>query len=152
MTVKEIMNTAVATCAPETDLAAAIAVMRDRHCGFLPVIDARGAVAGVLTDRDACLAAGDSHRPAQRISVLEAMSAPAFSCLADENVKAALATMGRHRIRRLPVVDKSGRLLGVLSMDDVVHAPQRRGGPTAEDIVSALKAITAAPPVVLAEA
>jgi CBS domain-containing protein len=71
------------------------------------------------------------------------MSHPVFSCFADENLKTVLVTMSKHRVRRLPVLNKSGHLEGVLSIDDIVQAPQRRGGPTAEDIVAALKAIYA---------
>jgi CBS domain-containing protein len=71
------------------------------------------------------------------------MSHPVFSCFADENVKTVLVTMGRHRVRRLPVLNKTGHLAGVLSMDDIVQAPHKRGAPTPEDIVAALKAIYA---------
>ena len=143
MTVKELMKTAVATCSPGSDLGAVVTLMRDRDCGFLPVIDSHGIVVGVVTDRDVCMAAGTKHRPLARISVDETMSHPVFSCFADENVKTVLVTMAKHRTRRLPVLNKSGHLQGVLSMDDIVHAPRRRGGPTADDIVAALRAIYA---------
>jgi FOG: CBS domain len=143
MIVKEVMNTAVATCAPESDLASVIDIIRQRDCGFLPVVDSHGLVVGVVTDRDVCMAAGAKHRPLARVSVNETMSHPVFSCFADENVKTVLVTMAKHRIRRLPVLNKSGHLQAVLSMDDIVQAPPRLGGPTADDIIAALKAIYA---------
>ena len=141
MVVKDIMNKTVATCRPESDLASAIETMRERECGFLPVVDSHGIVVGIVTDRDVCLAGGTKHRPLARVSVKETMSHPVFSCFPDENVKVVLATMAKHRVRRLPVLNKSGHLEGVLSIDDIVQAPRRRGGPTAEDIVAALKGI-----------
>ncbi len=143
MTVKEMMNTAVATCAPESGLASVIDIMREHDCGFLPVVDSHGIVVGVVTDRDVCMAGGAKHRSLARISVKETMSHPVFNCFADENLKTVLVTMAKHRVRRLPVLNKSGHLQGVLSIDDIVHAPPRRGAPTAEDIVAALKAIYA---------
>ena len=143
MTVKEVMNTAVATCAPDTDLTSVVEGMRKHDCGFVPVVDRHGIVVGVVTDRDVCLASGTKHRPLARVSVKETMSHPVFSCFADENLKTVLVTMSKHRVRRLPVLNKSGHLEGVLSIDDIVQAPHRRGGPTAEDIVAALKAIYA---------
>jgi CBS domain-containing protein len=97
----------------------------------------------VVTDRDVCLAEGSKHRPLARISVRETMSHPVFSCFADENLKTVLVTMAKHRVRRLPVLNKTGHLGGVLSIDEIVQAPQKRGGPTPEDIVAALKAIYA---------
>jgi CBS domain-containing protein len=149
MTVKEIMCAAAATCAPSSDLASVIETMRDHNCGFLPVVDARGAVVGVITDRDICLTIADTRRPIDRISAGEAMSSPAFSCFPDENLKIVLATMAIHRVRRLPVVDKHGRLAGVLSMDDVVLTPHHRGAPSPDEVVAALRTICAHPPVAL---
>lgn len=143
MVVKDIMNKAVATCAPDSNLASVIEIMRSRDCGFLPVVDSHGIVVGVITDRDICLAGGATHRALARVPVKETMSHPVFSCFADENVKVVLATMAKHRVRRLPVLTKTGHLEGVLSIDDVVQAPQRRGAATAEEIVAALKGIYA---------
>ena len=141
MFVKDVMKKAVATCAPESDLASVIETMRVRDCGFLPVVDSNGIIIGVVTDRDVCMAAGTTLRPLARVSVKDAMSHPVFSCFPDENVKTVLATMAKHRVRRLPVLNKSGHLEGVLSIDDIAQAPPRRGGPTAEEIVAALKGI-----------
>ena len=143
MTVKEVMQKAVATCSPETDLSAVVGIMRDRDCGFLPVLDSHGVAVGVVTDRDVCLAAGTKHRPLARVSVKETMSHPVFSCFADENLKTVLVTLAKHRVRRLPVLNKAGHLEGVLSIDDIVQAPHERRAPTPEDILAALRAVYA---------
>jgi CBS domain-containing protein len=147
MTVKEVMNTAVATCAPDADLTSVVDAMRKHDCGFVPVVDRHGIVVGVVTDRDVCLAGGTKHRSLARVSVKETMSHPVFSCFADENLKTVLVTMSKHRVRRLPVLNKSGHLEGVLSIDDIVSAVPRRGAPTADDIVGALKRMYSARPI-----
>ena len=147
MIVSDLMKTDVATCNPQDDLATAGKAMRDHHCGFVPVVDSRGMLAGVLTDRDVCLYATATPRTMTHLSVKDAMSHPVFSCCADENLKVTIATMATHHVRRLPVVDKEGHLRGVLSIDDVIQAPPQRGAPNAEEIVSALKGISAPRPV-----
>ena len=143
MIVKEVMKSAVAICPPDSDLADAVVAMREHDCGFLPVVNSGGVTVGVVTDRDVCLAAGACARPLARISVKETMSHPVFSCFPDENLKVVLGTMAKHRVRRLPVLDRSGHLEGVVSLDDIVLAPHRRGAPSPEDVVMALKAICA---------
>ena len=147
MIVSEIMKTDVATCTLEDDLASAARIMRDRRCGLLPVVDSHGVVAGVITDRDICVAAADASRTMARRGVKDVMSHPVFGCFPDENVKVTIATMARRHVRRLTVLDKHGHLQGMLSIDDVILAPDRRGAPTAEEIVAALKGIAAPKPV-----
>jgi len=145
MTVKEIMKVDVATCAPGSDLTEAARTMRDRACGFLPVVDSRGTVVGVVTDRDVCLAVS-SKKPPVNTAVSEVMSHEVFGCFEDEHVRTALATMSKHHVRRLPVVEKAhGHLRGVISLDDVALAPRRRGSPTNDDVAGALRAICARP-------
>jgi CBS domain-containing protein len=147
MIVKDIMKRPAVTCGPDSDLGSAVEAMRTNDCGFLPVVEAHGILVGVVTDRDVCLRAGTKHRAFDRISVRETMSHPVYSCFPDENVKTVLVTMAKWRVRRLPVLNRYGHLEGVLSIDDVVEAPFRRGGPTAEDILTALKEIYASRPV-----
>jgi CBS domain-containing protein len=138
------MNRDVGTCAPTDDLSVPVEAMRQHKCGFVPVVDSDGAVTGVITDRDICLAlAAHPTRTASRIAVSDTMSRPVFSCFPEENLKVVLGTMAKRRVRRLPVLSTEGHLQGVLSIDDIVHAPKRRGAPTAEEIVNALKLITA---------
>lgn len=148
MTVQEVMKNDVATCTATDDVATAARLMFDRHCGFVPVIDSRGAVAGVVTDRDVCIiAATEKHRTPEHIPVQNVMSHPVYSCLPTENLRSVLTTMATHHVRRLPVIDERGHLRGVLSIDDIVLAPHRRGAPTADEVVSALKSIISARPL-----
>jgi CBS domain-containing protein len=143
MLVNEIMKKPPATCTTNDTVTEASKIMHEHQCGFVPVVDARGAVVGVVTDRDVCLLVGDKHRAMTHISVQDAMSHPVFSCYAEDSVKTTLATMAKRHVRRLPVLDTHGHLQGVLSIDDVIQAPYRRGSPTAEDIVSSLRSIGA---------
>jgi CBS domain-containing protein len=142
MVVREIMKTDVATSAPNEALDGVLRTMQTHNCGFAPVVDSAGTVVGVITDRDAGLAmAHHPERPPSRIAVREAMTKPVFGCLPDDNLKRVLATMANHHVRRLPVIDEDGHLRGVLSIDDIVVTERRRGSPTAEEIVGALKMI-----------
>ena len=146
MTVKEVMTTEFTACAPADTLAAVSKSMRERDCGFIPVVNAGGTAVGIVTDRDLALAVGGSTRAAERISAAEVMSTPVFACFAEENLKVVLATMAAHHVRRLPVLDKQhGHVVGVLSLDDIARAPHHRGAPTAEEIVDAFRRIVSAP-------
>ena len=148
MTVRDMMKKDISTCTPNDDVATAVTIMRDHKCGFVPVVDSHGIVVGVVTDRDLCLALGsEKHRTAEHVAVRDAMSHPVFSCFPDENPKAVLATMGKHHVRRLTVLDRHGHLQGVLSIDDIVQTPRHRGAPTAEEIVDALKRIGSPRPI-----
>lgn len=150
MLVNEIMKRPPATCTTNDTVTQAARIMHEHKCGFVPVVDSRGSVIGVVTDRDVCLVVGDKNRAMTHVSVQDAMSHPVFSCYVDDNVKVTLGTMARRHVRRLPVLDKRGRLQGILSIDDVIQAPSKRGSPTAEEIVTALRGITAPVPIELA--
>ena len=133
MKIQSIMTKDVATCGPHTDLAAVATLMWQRDCGIVPVVGEAGSVVGVITDRDICIAASD------------AMSHPVHACMAGDDVSEALSVMKQFRVRRLPVIDKSGMLKGVVSMNDLVTAAGRAKGPAAKDVLATLSAICAHP-------
>jgi CBS domain-containing protein len=120
MEVRRIMTSNVAACRPDTNLSAVAGLMWDYDCGVIPVIDENRKVVGVITDRDICMAAAMSNRPASQISVGELTSGEVFACAPEDDVSEALATMQRGRVLRLPVVDRDGTLQGILSMNDIV--------------------------------
>jgi CBS domain-containing protein len=120
MKVRDIMTTNVVSCRKDTDLATAARLMLDNRCGTMPVVDEQSRVAGIITDRDIAMAAATRQRNAAHIAVHEAMSGHVKTCLADDDIGAALHVMEERRVRRLPVLDGNGHLAGILSIDDIV--------------------------------
>jgi CBS domain-containing protein len=143
MRVQDVMMGTPAYCSPETNLGAATELLWNRNCGILPVVDAQQKVVGVVTDRDLCVALGTRNRLPGEITVAEVARGQVYSCQAQDDVHAALETMARNKVRRLPVINRDGMLEGILSMDNVVlHAESNR---TAEllhgEIVNTLQRI-----------
>jgi CBS-domain-containing membrane protein len=95
----------------------------------------------VLTDRDICMAAYTTGRRLRDLRVADCMSKGIATCRPDDDLAAAARTMAEHRVRRLPVVDAQRKVIGVLSMNDVVRAAESRE--LAEQTLSALKSICA---------
>jgi CBS domain-containing protein len=141
--VRDLMSAPAQTCQPDTDLAAVTKLMWDHDCGFVPVIDASGGVAGVITDRDISVATATRRQPPERISAAQTMTSHVHVSMQDDTLSEALATMKRFKVRRLPVVDSSGRLQGVISMNDVVLASHETQDPPASEVVSTLASICA---------
>jgi CBS domain-containing protein len=143
MTAQQLMSTPPRTCRPTTDLAAVTRLMRDCDCGVVAVVDASGHPVGVVTDRDICVATAAHRRLPNQVPAAEVMTRQLHNCLVDDSIDQALATMKAAKVRRLPVVDGTGHLEGVLSLNDVVRAVGTREGPTAEAVVDTLAAICA---------
>ena len=146
MRVEEVMMRTPVCCGPETNLGAATELLWSRNCGILPIVNAQQKVIGVITDRDLCIALGTRNQLAGQVAVGDVMSGTVYSCRPEDDIHAALDTMARNRVRRLPVISKEGHLEGILSMDNVVlHADAAGAGKTAElgsrDIVVTLQRI-----------
>jgi CBS-domain-containing membrane protein len=110
-------------------LNAAARIMWDHDCGCAPVVDQTGKLVGIVTDRDLCMAAYTQGQPLGAIPVERAMSARVIACARGDDLATAHRLMRTHEIHRLPVTDTRGRLLGILSLSDLVdHA---RGNPAA---------------------
>jgi CBS domain-containing protein len=149
MRVREIMTEPLLTCTPETSLAVAARQMGQANYGTLPVVDVHGRLVGIITDRDICLAVSRTNRNALNVAVHEVMTPNVFSALVDDDVHAALAMMKDARVRRLPVRDQSGRLTGMLSIEDLVVRAIERDGINAHEIVAALRAMCTRVPAAL---
>jgi CBS domain-containing protein len=137
------MTTAPEACRPEDNLGEAVALLWSADCGVLPVTDHSGHVAGILTDRDICIALGTRNQRASEIRVASVMRTNVHTCQPSEDVLTALGRMGEWRVRRLPVVDTIGRLVGILSLNDVVLAAGPGNGVRPGAVLDAFKAVGA---------
>lgn len=122
MQVRELMTAPPVTCTPETSLGVAAGRMADSRCGALLVVDPKGRLAGIITDRDICLAMSRTNRNALNISVGEVMTRKVSTVQLGDEVRRALTLMRTARVRRVPVLDDAGQLKGLLSINDVVVA------------------------------
>jgi CBS domain-containing protein len=127
MGIEELMNRFPATCGPDETLSEAAQKMQDSNCAFLPVTAGAGfqCLVGMITDGDICMAAQLRGRCLEELRARDAMARELRFCNPGDSLVKAEAIMQEARIRRLPVVDESGRLLGVLSLEDVAYAAER---------------------------
>jgi CBS domain-containing protein len=142
MKVQNIMTTNVASCSPDTNLAAAAGLLWDHDCGSMPVVDGEGKVVGMVTDRDLCMALATKSRPASEIPVREAITGAVHACHPNDDVKSAIKTMQSEKVLRLPVVDVDGRLQGIISMNDImIQTESGKSGLSCEEVLSARNVI-----------
>lgn len=125
MKVNDVMTHAPQTSRPGDSIAAAVQIMWDHDCGCVPVLDEDGRLAGILTDRDACMSALHQGRPLHELLVANAMSRDVVVCRPHDAIEDAMILMRRARVRRLPVVDRERRVVGILSLNDVARAAER---------------------------
>ena len=140
MKVRDAMIGNVRFCSPEVNLAAATEILWKAGCGTLPVVE-NGRVIGMITDRDIAVALGTRNAKASEVIVREVSLPKLFYATAEEDIHIALQTMGAQKVRRLPVVDSTGALEGILCLDDIVLFAEEKGDLTYGAVVDALKAI-----------
>jgi CBS domain-containing protein len=142
MKVQDVMVRGVRFCGPETNLATVAKIFWEQACGALPVVE-NGRTIGMITDRDVAIALGTRNAKAGETLVREVALPKVFFCLPQDDIHIALNTLRAQQVRRLPVVDNAGALVGILSLDDIVLFAEEK--PAAEltypDVVDTMKAI-----------
>lgn len=143
--VRSLMTTHVRTCRSDDSLVHAAQLMWETDCGAVPVLT-DDTVVGIITDRDVCMASYTQGKRLEDINVESAMSKVLFSCGPDESIGAALATMGDKRVRRLPVLNENGKLLGIISISNVARWARSLANPNVEaaltDTLAAISALS----------
>ena len=124
MKISEIMTKNLSVILPDTNLKQAAKEMASRNVGVLPVHDGKSLV-GLLTDRDIVVrstARGDSP---EAVKVKDVMSKELDTCGEEEEIEKVSGRMKKDKIRRMPVLDKNGKLAGIVSMADIVLKGQK---------------------------
>jgi|SRR5947207_12564661 len=139
MKVKDVFKPRVKACTPVTSLDAVGRIMWESDSGAVPVVDAEGKVTGILTDRDLAMAMAAKNRGSSQILVRELTSGELFTCIPEDELAEAIQKMRTNRIRRLPVIDAQGQLLGMLSLKDLALAATGNSGISYEDVALTLQ-------------
>jgi CBS domain-containing protein len=142
MKVKELMTPQPRVCTPTTTVAAAAQAMWEGDCGILPVVD-DGALAGVVTDRDMYIALATRNKLPSDLTVGEVATKLVITAAPEDEISDVLNRMKRALVRRLPVVAPGGAVVGIISLDDIVRAANRRKIVRPEQIVDVLQALAA---------
>ena len=126
MQIREIMTRSPVVAPPDATLREAAQTMRELDSGVLPIGEDDRLV-GILTDRDITVRATAEGKDPNSTPVREVMSSEVVSCFEDEDERDAAAKMEEHQLRRLVVLDRDERLVGIVSLGDLaVHTTDDR--------------------------
>ena len=132
MKIKDVMTSDVSFVSPDTPVAEIARRMRDEDIGALPVTE-NDRMIGMVTDRDIvvrCVASGSVEGATART----AMSPRVLYCYEDQSVNEILENMAEQQVRRMPVVSREKRLVGVVSIGDLSQKSQRKAGESLKEI------------------
>src|SRR6476661_952877 len=128
MKISELMTRNPCTVTPETPVSEAARLMKEEDVGIVPVVErvggaeTRGRLVGVITDRDIAI----RHVAEGRTSdapVRDVMSGGVRTASPDDSVDDVMRLMGSEQVRRVPIVDERGALVGVVSQADLARNP-----------------------------
>jgi len=120
--VKQIMTPDPARCTPDTTAREAAALMRDNDCGSIPVVEntRSNRLIGTVTDRDLAIRGlADGKGPDTLIRDL--MTPKPVTCVPDDEIEDLRQVMIKQQVRRVPVVDADGALVGIVAQADVAR-------------------------------
>jgi CBS domain-containing protein len=105
MKVNEAASRQAWTCQPQTDLMSVGRMMREGDFGIAPVVDEKGRVVGVITDRDICLAVAARQGNLRDVRVRDVATNRVYACRPEDDLGTSLLLMRDAQVRRLPVTE-----------------------------------------------
>jgi len=124
MKISEILTPNPQCVSPQTSLTAAAGMMKSLDVGILPICE-NDRLIGTVTDRDITIRGVASGANPQTATVREVMTPDIIYCFDDEDVEDAAELMEQKQVRRLPVLTRNKRLVGILSLGDLAVRTQR---------------------------
>jgi CBS domain-containing protein len=116
---REIMTRNVKSAQQDSSLREVARIMKDEDCGVVPVVDKQGRLRGLITDRDLVIRTLAEGRPPDNMLARDIMTDDVEVVTPDEDIHSIIALMGRRQVRRVPVVERDDRLVGIISMADI---------------------------------
>jgi CBS domain-containing protein len=120
MSLREFCQRQVISIAPENSIVEACRLMENHDIGCL-VVQEKGKMCGILTDRDVALKVSGQSKDPNRTRVREVMSRSPIRIPVDKGLQELTNLMRVHRVRRVPIVDGLDEVLGIVTMDDVLQ-------------------------------
>ncbi|MCP3104130.1 CBS domain-containing protein [Myxococcus sp. K15C18031901] len=121
LTAGEVMTRNVRTVRRNTPLRDVARIMKDEDCGVVPIVDSLGRLEGIVTDRDLAVRAFMQGRPVEQLQVSDVMTDDVEAVTSTEDLHGVLVVMGQKQVRRLPVVERDDRVIGIISLGDIAQ-------------------------------
>ncbi|HVG60844.1 MAG TPA: CBS domain-containing protein [Hyalangium sp.] len=121
LTAREIMTRGVKTVRHDSPLREVAQIMKDEDCGVVPIVDERGMLAGIVTDRDLVIRSFTGGKNPDQLRARDVMTDDVECVHPDEDIHSIIALMGKRQIRRIPVVERDDRVIGIISMGDIAN-------------------------------
>jgi CBS domain-containing protein len=117
----EVMTKDPVCCLPTDAVSTAAQRMKKENVGSIPVIESEQTkkLVGIVTDRDLAMKVVAVEGDAKNTIVADVMTHKIITCRLDEDVQKAVEAMAEHQLRRMPVVDDGGKIVGIISQADV---------------------------------
>ena len=132
--IREVMTANPSSVEPTTPVAEVARLMQQENVGSVPVVE-EGRLVGTITDRDVTIRVVAEGRDPQSTNVGDVASRDLVTIDPQQNLDEALRLMAQHQVRRLPVVEEDGRLVGIVAQADVAtEAPPDEAGQAVEQI------------------
>lgn len=142
MKVRELMTKNPVSARPDQSLQDIAAMMKQNDCGCLPVEDPQShRLLGVVTDRDIVTRAIAEGRDGGT-TARDVMSKNPACCTPDDDVKQVERIMSDKQVRRVPVVDRNGRVLGMIAQADLARAPGDGADVTRQEVAQVLERVS----------
>jgi len=133
-TIRDLMTSNPSTIEPDKTVADAAKLMRDEDAGLIPIVEGQK-LAGTITDRDIAIRVVAEGKDPQSSTVRDVMTSRLVTVDPDQDLDEALRLMAEHQVRRLPVVEEDGKIVGIVSQADIAkHTSDEQTGEVVQQI------------------
>ncbi len=136
MKVREIMTTNVECVSPDAGLLVLANKMKTLDVGFIPICE-NDRLVGTVTDRDIVIRGLAGGKDVSTVKARDIMTNDTFWCFEDQDVKEVANKMREKEVRRMLILNREKRLVGVVSIGDISKVEEKESGKTLKDITEA---------------